>query len=1156
MRGGIAIGLGVASVAVVVWLSTRDSSAPSVPDAPREAQVGARGASAGGSHDLEALPAAAISGLVRTWEREVAAGRTVRAVQGGRAFPEVTTGPKGWFEIAGLAPGPRVLLTVDGEEPPIPVEGLQPGESRRVRIFLAGGGPVRVEVVDGEYRPIEGAKVLATRVAAAPGSPDWIPRAAEPPPAAHRATTGADGWASLPPLAGDWLLVARHDGYATGFEQIGNYPGLIIEGNVCRILLRPRADLSGRVMDTAGRPMANVRIYTTGDLEGWFRRESIPWRPRGRTDGNGEYRLAGVPAGRTTIYAARPHGSPVKVGIVHLPRVERFDLILPVGGVLRGRITDAKTGKPVAGVRIVAEVGTYSHGGLLYGSETRSDRSGRYEIRGMPVGPVSQLRVNRDGYVPFEIGLSHDLLMVEGAVVVRDIALVPGAIVSGTVTGPDGPLGGASVSLSYAEPEWREPCSVFADRSGRFRITTLDAGKWTLTAEAAGFFEEEKAIAAVAGGSVSVTFTLEPGTETEPEYREGTSVSPEPTVIRIRGTVRAADGSVPRGARVRVEEVYGSGYGEDPLRWVPDGLKPREDGSFEAEIEKWNAGWRLRVSAGAPGYAPAAPVTISEEAGRAEYRVDVTLGRGHGVTARVTEDASGRPIPGASVCLLVHEGEEAGEEWLTAPPPSAVHAVSDRDGRIEIPNVPAGTYRLCAHSVGTLGGSRVIQVPEDVDVKIALSPALCMGGVVRHPDGASPGPVSVWLRPEGGGDAGSFYSAADGTFFVRGIKVGRYEVEIHRIIGHGPVNFLEREVGVLEAGRTDLVIEVERGYRMAGVVRTEEGVPVPHVFVEVFDAEGDMIGDSEMVGEDGRFEVVGLPEGGYTVKVDEDGFLPFRREGVRAGSADLVLVLSRGRSISGVLVDESGKPLAHHVLAAMDPTSTSRPHRDDPQAATGLNGQFTITGLPEGEHEIRPRSGCEVWVEMKKFEFRFVLLGKTTVAAGTSGVRLVASPGTAVSGLVVDDSGEPIPGAEVVLDQGKFRRDATARADRDGRFRIDHLHPKRVYTVRVKARGRLEARIEDVRPPKEFTVTVKAGLALSGLALSSTGNPLRLWRLDLWGVESGHHYSARTDGKGRFTVSGLRPDSYRVVGRPDSFTDSLELGEVQAGTDGVVLRPR
>src|SRR5206468_6435457 len=165
------------------------------------------------------------------------------------------------------------------------------------------------------------------------------------------------------------------------------------------------------------------------------------------------------------------------------------------------------------------------------------------------------------------------------------------------------------------------------------------------------------------------------------------------------------------------------------------------------------------------------------------------------------------------------------------------------------------------------------------------------------------------LDPEGQTLSGS--SDEKGAFRVRGIGAGTYTVTARH------PDFAPASAGPIEmhpAERIeDRVIRLPTGVEAAGnVLESESGKPVPDAQV-AFTARGHQgEGKSSRTNAEGAFEVKSLAEGRYEVRASARGYLRGEQQtvDVAAGEAkDLALMLERGGSIAGSVLDPDGKPV-------------------------------------------------------------------------------------------------------------------------------------------------------------------------------------------------------------------------------------------------------
>jgi protocatechuate 3,4-dioxygenase beta subunit len=410
-------------------------------------------------------------------------------------------------------------LDPDAEAPAADV-ALRPEQVVRGRLFDVQGRPAREVVVkvDTVYPPGRFAVIEALR------HPDadrhlGLDRPAWPGPA----ISDDDGRFTLRGLGRDlrYYLIVDDPRFATEtiLIQVGAgadpvppgfaSPNITVEAGPdpkpIAIALKPAEIVTGRVTyaDT-GRPVPHA-LVATSPISAY------------EADGDGRFRVPASPAAsranRIGIRAQAPEGAPyLVVGQPHeWPKgaVEQsVDVALPRGQVVRGRITEEGSGRPVAGavVRAVpdrppnaAALGETSAQGTF--AVTGPDGTYRVATRPGPGGVVVQAP---DDYVLREFGgdggafsarPGHDRLYAHAyrAVDVKpgmpdlvvDLALRRGATVRGRVVGPDGrPVRSAaiySLATLWVSPigGWRD-WNLISNRGhadvhdGRFALHGLD----------------------------------------------------------------------------------------------------------------------------------------------------------------------------------------------------------------------------------------------------------------------------------------------------------------------------------------------------------------------------------------------------------------------------------------------------------------------------------------------------------------------------------------------------------------------------------------------------------------------------------------------------------------------------------------------------------
>jgi len=171
---------------------------------------------------------------------------------------------------------------------------------------------------------------------------------------------------------------------------------------------------------------------------------------------------------------------------------------------------------------------------------------------------------------------------------------------------------------------------------------------------------------------------------------------------------------------------------------------------------------------------------------------------------------------------------------------------------------------------------------------------------------------------------------------------------------------------------------------------------------------------------------------------------------------------------------------------------------------------------------------------MKKLLCTLALLAAVVLAGG-------------ITGRVVDaETGDPIGGA-LVTAKSASGDGGRAQTNERGVYRITDLDPGR-YNVAAKARGYTASRYPQPVPVRADGMTdgVDFGLAkrrsdrgsISGRVVNRrTNEPIQ--GATLVAVDGGVRYKAKTDGRGRYLLRGLKPGRYKVIAGARSYVKEV-----------------
>jgi protocatechuate 3,4-dioxygenase beta subunit len=493
-------------------------------------------------------PGAEIAGTVTDPDGQPIADATVRitpdspvAVRlsaAGEEERKVVTGADGSFRLQDLAPGGPVSLKVwkTGYRPISQAVAMPTAEP--VTIVLHPASKVAGRVLDEDGEPVSGARVVL--IADQPGGrPGRMLSSAPTDEQGSFIVEGAD--------PGPVRLVATAAGFLASQPKPVEIPeGEDLEG--IEILLSQGAVVEGHVTGSNGRPLAGALVQVAP------RPAPVPeiGLPTAQTGQDGAYRLEGVPPGRRSLSAEHPEHPSAVAEVEVRPGTNALDLRLEDGWEVSGQVVDGG-GRPVPGARVTVSSKSSSR-------QAVSGADGAFRVTAVSEGR-SRVEAEKEGYAPARPGV--EVQVADGPVSGVEVRLDPGGAIVGRI------LGLGHEDLSRLEISASGPAGGAAGRidpSGAYRVDTLPAGEWVVTAHLPG------------GRETHARVTLAPGAqEAALDLRFGGDLSLTGVVVQ--------DGRPVPGAPVAVRRLEGgasgSGVSDPQGRFEVDGL---EAGTYEVLV--------------------------------------------------------------------------------------------------------------------------------------------------------------------------------------------------------------------------------------------------------------------------------------------------------------------------------------------------------------------------------------------------------------------------------------------------------------------------------------------------------------------------------------------------------------------------------------------
>ncbi len=1050
---------------------------------------------------------------------------------------KTTTAGDGTFELGGLEPG---VVFLDARADFTFVR--QPAQVRIARgqtidgIELLGspGGRIRGTVKNAGGEPLGGVVVSAR-----PGLNAFLGQLTQRRYRWLEASTDADGRYDIPGVPTGLGYTVSASGADMALEE--RFGIEVDEGQVrtVDIVGHPGARVTGRVLDPDGEPVvgANVAMVYLDVSRVLFsadgRAEPI------QTAGDGSFVLDRVAAGRIGFLAAADGlaASPVcDMTVVDGGDYQGIELRLQQGVALSGIVVDDQE-KPLPNctidVRPMEQPTDPDVLKLALRVRTvvaNSGPDGRFTAAGIDASRVL-VEATRAGYVTevkFGVDPAEELRLV----------LTRGATVRGRVVDADGqPVKRFSIELrsQRIDPKTGEPVAQGRPRFG--------------------------------GGP--------------PWARRGGA--PRDASIRLQAGERLEDREI--GDRWK---EFASADGRFEIEGVPPG--------------------RIRVRARADGYRDSERKELDLGPGESGEELDLRLEAGAIARGTVVEAGTQKPVAEAQVTAYRQrdDGDSRGGfrfnlqmedfDLLGLAEFGQRTARTDSAGHFEIEGLAGGRYHFTARhpdlaKASTKDVELAVEAPtEGIVIELEIG-----GGIEGQVTGAGKRPLADALVVAVSLQAGSLKSATtdkDGRYRIEGLPPGQYVVFKSRIderapnIGYDLMGNMRLKTVTVRRDRVthlDIQDESEDGVRVWGTVR-DGTEPVARAMVTAIGADSEGLFGmglrAQPTDEQGRFELAGLKPGTYLFQVTRFAGRPQQAslsvdvpDAVREYRVDLDLPQS---FVSGRVVDRSGNPVPRLRVAA----GVEEGGMDAAPGLLGLilknavaetrtdeNGEFKLDRMAVGTYRVTA-SGRRFGGRGGNAEFGDAAIEGVVVDgnAPVTGLEIVVPRAGRITGTVLDGSGNPAAGAEIVAsrEDGNAAPDAERqmmdlfgvqarpeRSDAEGHFELSGVTPG-TYTVRADAEGLSPGTAEGVVVVEEGSVDVTLRVV--------TGATLRLRARNIDGEDIPLASISVLDGKGRPLASNVSVTSVlrRLLGGQQRKSDTgwYEIGSVPPDTYTIVVREK
>ncbi len=577
--------------------------------------------------------------------------------------------------------------------------------------------------------------------------------------------------------------------------------------------------------------------------------------------------------------------------------------------------------------------------------------------------------------------------------------------------------------------------------------------------------------------------------------------------------MRSAEGTDVAGASVRLLLVHagrshalGVVQSDAAGRFGRQGL-PR--GSYRLIVTA--PGWARALVAVQVGDTPGAPV-------------EVVLDRGVSLAGnvRMLGQDGDQPFAGA-VVRAYREGDEG----------PAVVARADAEGLFRIEHLHPGSHRVEVMENGAETLRRVGVPAPTEGLTLRVRALASLEGVVRDAHGAAARGATVLLAGSGVWPARTLTVLDDGRFVAPNLPGGVYELRASRDDAVAePLAPL-----LLDPGQhREVTLSLGPGATLGGVVLDgQTRRPVAGAEVVVGEETLSTTPRAVRTGSDGAFRVAGLLRRGHQLAVRAPGYAPQMGVAVTPGGPRTEVVLDRGVTLEGRVIDGSGRPVAGARIevdsqdlegrAAVWSGSTAafreslfeaqvrgpRPlvpsgelgvtvgrvplvpvvpvpmgvtaERTAAGFVTAADGTFTLRDLPPGVVTVRAEHPLYVRAESE---------ARVVRAAETAPLEITLHTGGTIDGRALTERGFPVPGLQIEARCEALAHPVRVFTQRDGSFRVPSVRGRVALVAflgaRVAARTEVEVADDQVAP---VTLTLPGALRrVTGRVVDPRGFPV------------------------------------------------------------------
>lgn len=910
----------------------------------------------------------------------------------------------------------------------------------------------------------------------------------------------------------------------------------------------PFSYFSGHFMNETGKPIrdAEIRLYAKMDIP-------LPWNVLDenvtetsptrmvRTDAQGLFKVESLTPGFYYVEARRDQSLSLwlsqPLSFAAGRNFTDFDIPMPAGAPLKGTILDAES-RPIAGADVCLLGEPYAR---KYFSRIKTNANGEFHFADAPRDKELILFSKKTGYAhTFKTGLRLPAAETSGPL---KLILDGEIIIKGTVFAPDGkPADGAEVSCKFT-PENADKYSLIfksikTPPNGSFTFHNIGAGKASFTVIGKG---DEKIL--------THTITIEKG-----KSPDDLSLKLEPGKT-VSGVVVDDEGTSLPKARL----YYYASTGLPISTWTDARgefrLKGLGDDGVHINVftaDKPEIGRRIATDSNWERF---------------------TLKKGSSIFGKVFRADNKQPIPLAIFLVRNH-----GECLTNTRGEFQSHYLSEDKSAYTSAN---------AENLSRKYGPILQLKPGSVHQGINI--ALGEGGIVSgqvFEEGTNK-PISGAKVFCSIPDIEPAYT--DATGFYKLTHMPEIDLTLNATAdGYSKVK--EQRVHPKEGEElTKINFFLKKASQISGIVKTKAGEPVPDA--EVGAAWGrfssfikEYNNKTTKSGTDGRYVLADLQaDEPISFRAKHNDYAPTflgpltLKAGEKRENVDFII--TEGGSISGMVMDESGKPLPETEVAATQTSDKFIMSSFMDIARIMEGGRNFVSVNEEGKYEIKHLAPGDYLVlarskKTAKPQYVYDLKKGIKVIEGetTANVDFRLKRAVALAGFIRDDSGKRLEGVHISAIQINLEKPMMqfGSSKDDGTFRLEGL-PAGGYMVTAQKQPYPQLmKMNVVAPDENLELIMESGGTIRGIVVDKISKkPVADYKITAeyassglmqgMGINSERQNNRSQDvrnASGAFEITGLKAGKYNLKVRAASYAAGQKSGvkvENNKTVEGVVI---